>query len=214
MKKGGKILDITKLIRIFGKFQVLIAFVIVTFQMLFGLLPNSNKAELFGIDIAFFAFFGLYILIFTLFNSIVSAYRSFFDKKYKAYLFRENIYKNVYDLMDSLSAFEIELFAKLFAHRNMPIHVRGWPKISNNLIDRYLKIVESVDESIIDSLQEHNVISYSSDQINPRAIYEIRITEDFYRQMRFTYKENFRLSTAERERIIFEKTGYPEDWYK
>jgi hypothetical protein len=206
--------DFPELFKIFGKYNVLIAFVIVTFQMLFRLLPNSNNAELFGIDLAFFAFFGLYILIFTLFNSIVSAYRCFFDKKYEAYLFKENIYKEVYDLMDSLSAFEIELFAKLFARRNMPIHVRGWPKISNDLIDRYLKIVESVDKSNIDSLQEHNVIAYSPDQINPRTIYEIRITEDFYSQMRFTYKENFRLSTAERERIIFEKSGYPEDWYK
>jgi hypothetical protein len=207
-------LDITKLIRIFGKFQVLIAFVIVTFQILFGLLPNTNKAELFGIDLAFFAFFGLYILIFSSFSLMTSAYRSFFEKKYKTYLYKDMFYKGVYDLMDSLSAYEFELFAKLFASKNSPIHVRGWPKISNNLIDRYLKIVESVDESIINSLQAHYVIAYSPDQINPRTIYEIRITEDFYRQMRFTYKENFRLSTAERERIIFEKTGYPEDWYK
>jgi hypothetical protein len=206
--------DFPELFRIFGKYNVLIAFVIVTFQMLFGLLPNSNNAELLGIDLAFFAFFGLYILIFSLFNSSVSAYRSFFDKKYEAYLFKENIYKEVYDLMDSLSVFEIELFAKLYARRNIPIHVKGWPKVSDNLIDRYLKIVESVDESIINSLQEHSAIAYSPDQINPRTIYEIRITEDFYRQMRFTYKENFRLSTAERERIIFEKTGNPEDLYK
>ncbi|PKM69508.1 MAG: hypothetical protein CVU94_03660, partial [Firmicutes bacterium HGW-Firmicutes-19] len=76
-------MDITKLIRIFGKFQVLIAFVIVTFQILFGLLPNTNKAELFGIDLAFFAFFGLYILIFSSFSLMTSAYRSFFEKKYK-----------------------------------------------------------------------------------------------------------------------------------
>jgi hypothetical protein len=206
--------DFPELFKIFGKYNVLIAFVIVTFQMLFGLLPNSNNAELFGIDLAFFAFFGLYILIFSSFNLMTSAYRSFFDKKYNTYLYKESIYKGVYDLMDSLSAYEFELFAKLFSSKNSPIHVRGWPKISNNLIDRYLKIVESVDKSIIDSLQEHNVIAYSPDQINPRIIYEIRITEDFYRQMRFTYKENYRLSTAERERIIFEKTGYPEDWYK
>lgn len=206
--------DFYELFRIFGKYNVLIAFVVVTFQMLFGLLPNTNKAELFGFDLAFLAFLGLYVILFSLLNLLVTAYRNYFDKKYKAYLYKESIYKDVYDLMDSLSAFEIGLFAKLFARRNMPIHVRGWPQVSDNLIDRYLKIVESVDESIINSLQEHNAIAYSPDQINSRTIYENRITEDFYSQMRFTYKENFRLSTAERERIIFEKSGYPEDWYK
>jgi hypothetical protein len=205
--------DFPELFRIFGKYNVLIAFVIVTFQMLFGLLPNSNNAELFGIDLAFFAYFGLYILIFTLFNTIVSAYRSFFDKKHKAYLFKENIYKDVYSLMDSLNAYEIELFSNLFARRNSPVYVRGVPKITRNLIGQYLRIVESVDESIIDSMLEHDVIAYSSEQINPRTIYEIRINEDFYRYMRLTYKENDRLSTSEREITIFKKIGFPKDRY-
>lgn len=207
-------IDLLELFEEFGKFRVLIAFVIVTFQMLFGLLPNTNKAELFGFDLAFLAFLGLYVLLFSLLNLMVSTYRNYFDKSYNAYLYKESIYKGVYDLMDSLSAYEIELFAKLFASKNSPIHVRGWSKISNNLLDRYLKMVESVDESIINSLQEHNVIAYSPDQIYPRTIYEIRITEDFYSQMRFTYKENFRLSTSEREKIIFEKYGFHEDLYK
>ena len=57
-------IDLHKLIKIFGKFRALIAIVTVTFQMLSRLLPNSNRAELFGIDLAFFAFFWLYFNIY------------------------------------------------------------------------------------------------------------------------------------------------------
>jgi hypothetical protein len=205
--------DFPELFRIFGKYNVLIAFVIVTFQMLFGLLPNTNKAELFGFDLAFLAYFGLYILIFSLFSLVVSSFRNYFYKNYEADLNKENIYKDVYSLMDSLNAYEIELFSNLFAKRNSPVYVRGVPKITRNLIGQYLRIVESVDESIIDSMLEHDVIAYSPEQINPRTIYEIRINEDFYRNMRLTYKENDRLSTSEREITIFKKIGFPKDRY-
>ena len=120
---------------------------------------------------------------------------------------------DVYSLMDSLNGYEVELFSNLFARRNRPVYVRGVPKITKKLIGQYLGIVESVDESIIDSMLEHDVIEYSPEQINPRTIYEIRINEDFYRHMRLTYKENDRLSTSEREIMIFKKIGFPEDRY-